>query len=540
MGPEPSSRRTVVLDGSSLTLEDARAVARGEAGVAVAPGVRERLDRARAYVEQLLAQHRVVYGVTTGFGKFAEVQIGTDEVLQLQRNLILSHCCGVGEPLAREESRAMLLLRANVLAKGYSGARAAILDTLVEMIARDVVPVIPSKGSVGASGDLAPLAHLSAVLIGEGEAVYRGRRLPGAEALRAAGITPVELQAKEGLALINGTQMMTALGLLTLLRAEALARVFDIAGAMTLEALRGTNAAYLPLTHAVRPHPGQVRTAANLRRLLEGSEILPSHRDIAVDHRVQDAYSLRCMPQVHGAAKDALAFVRRVLEIEVNSATDNPLVFPEDDLVISGGNFHGQPVSQAMDILAMALTYSAGISERRVEYLLDPATSERLPAFLTKQGGLNSGLMIAQVTAAALVSENKTLAHPAAVDSIPTSANKEDYVSMGAYAARKAADVVRNATYVAAVELLCAAQALEFRDGLRPGAGVEEAYAAVRRRVPPLEQDRAHTPDIEAIAASIEDGSLLAAVEARTGPLEVAVTPGCAEPGPPGAPGGDH
>ncbi len=511
----------ITIDGHTLALEDAHHVARDGVAVAVAPAVRPVIERARDYVENIITTGRVVYGITTGFGKFSDVTIAGEDVLQLQRNLILSHCCGVGEPIDQEKTRALMLLRANVLAKGHSGARYVVLETLVDMLNKGVHPIIPSRGSVGASGDLAPLAHLTAVMIGEGEAVYQGRRVPGAEALAAAGIEPIELQAKEGLALINGTQFMTGIGILTLFKAETLAKTADIAGAMTLEALRGTDAAYLAYTHDVRPHPGQLATAANLRRLLAHSEILASHADPAGDHKVQDAYSLRCMPQVHGAAKDALGYVRRVLEIEANSATDNPLVFPDADLVISGGNFHGQPVSQAMDFLSIALTYTAGISERRVEYMLDPATSEHLPAFLTKKGGLNSGLMIAQVTAAALVSENKTLAHPASVDSIPTSANKEDYVSMGAYAARKADDVAQNALMVLAVELLCAAQALEFGQGLKPGRGVEAAYDIIRSKVAPLEEDRMQTPDMEAIAALILDGSLVSAVEEAVGELEV-------------------
>lgn len=514
--------QTVTLTGNTLTLEEVRTVAQARASVAVDPAARQQIEQARTYVDRLIEEDRVVYGVTTGFGRFSDVHIRPEEVLQLQRNLVLSHCCGVGDPLPELETRALMVLRANVLAKGYSGARLLVLETLVEMINRRVHPVIPRKGSVGASGDLAPLAHLAAVLMGEGEALYSGKLLPGREALAAAGLEPVELQAKEGLALINGTQFMSGLGTLNLLQAETLARVADIAGAMTLEALWGTDRPYLPLTHEVRPHPGQLATARNLLKLLEGSEILPSHREYEADHRVQDAYSLRCMPQVHGTGKDALAFVRRVLEIEVNSATDNPLVFPEEDLVISGGNFHGQPVAQAMDYLAIALAHTAGISERRLEYMLDPATSDRLPAFLTKKGGLNSGLMIAQVTAAALVSENKTLAHPASVDSIPTSANKEDYVSMGAFAAVKAADVVRNTTWVLAVELLCAAQALEFGKGLRPGRGVEAAYRLVREHVPHLEEDRAQTADIEALARLIDEGSLLRVVEDVVGALELA------------------
>jgi histidine ammonia-lyase len=510
----------VVLDGCSLTPEQVRAVARG-APAAVDPGARRKIDEARAFVERILAEDRVVYGVTTGFGKFSDVRIDHDQVRELQRNLIVSHCCGVGPPLDAEEARALMVLRANVLAKGYSGARHLLLETLVELLNKGVLPVIPAKGSVGASGDLAPLAHLASVMIGLGEAWYDGELLPGGQALARAGIVPLVLEAKEGLALINGTQYMTGLGVLNLLEAEDLARVADIAGAMSVEALWGTDRPYLSLTHEVRPHPGQLATARNLMRLLEGSQILPSHRDTEADRRVQDAYSLRCMPQVHGSCKDALAFVRRVLEIELNSATDNPLVFPEDELVISGGNFHGQPVSQAMDYLAIALSHTAGISERRLEYMLDPATSDRLPAFLTRRGGLNSGLMIAQVTAAALVSENKTLAHPSSVDSIPTSANKEDYVSMGAFAARKAAEVVRNTRWVLAVELLCAAQALEFGQGLEPGGGVSAAYALLREHVPPLEEDRLQTPDIETVATLLADGRLIRVVEEACGGLEL-------------------
>ncbi len=512
---------TVIIDGDSLTLEEARAVAHEGAEVRIAPEARTRIDDARAYVERIIAEQRVVYGITTGFGKFSDVTIAGSDVLELQRNLILSHCCGVGEPLDAEKTRALMLLRANVLAKGYSGARYVVLQTLVEMLNRGLLPVIPSRGSVGASGDLAPLAHLAAVMIGEGEAWWEGVRLSGGEAMAAAGVEPLVLEAKEGLALINGTQLMTGVGLLALFKAETIAKCADVAAAMTLEALRGTDAAYGPLTHGVRPHPGQLATARNLMRLLEGSEILPAHSDPASDKKVQDAYSLRCAPQVHGAAKDALAYVRRVLEVEVNAATDNPLVFPEEDRVISGGNFHGQPISQAMDFLAIALTHTAGISERRIEYMLDPATSDHLPAFLTKKGGLHSGLMMAQVTAAALVSENKTLAHPASVDSIPTSANKEDYVSMGAYAARKADDVCANTLVVVAVELLCAAQALEFGQGLKPGRGVGAARRVIREHVPPLDRDRPQTPDIETIARLMLEGDIVRAVEDAVGVLEI-------------------
>jgi histidine ammonia-lyase len=476
-----------------------------------------RIDHAREYVERLLAENAVVYGVTTGFGKFSDVRVSGDDARTLQRNLVFSHCCGVGDPLGPEETRAMMLLRANVLAKGYSGARLVILETLLVALNAGVLPVIPRKGSVGACGDLAPLAHLTAVLIGEGEAVFQGRRMPGGEALRAAGIQPVVLEAKEGLALINGTQMMTAVGVLSLLEAESISKVADVACAQAIDALRGTRTPFLDITHRVRPHRGQAATARNLLRLLEGSEIMASHEGCS---KVQDAYSLRCAPQVHGAAKDSLGFVRRVLEVEVNAATDNPLVFAEEERVISGGNFHGQPLSQAMDFLTIALVQLANISERRVECMMDPSTSDHLPAFLTPNGGLNSGLMIAQVTAAALVSESKTLAHPACVDSIPTSANKEDFVSMGAFAALKAREVVGNVLRVVAIELLCGAQGLEFRGGLRPGRGVAAAHDFIRERIPRLEDDRPQAPDIEVLSETVRDGSLIMRVEDAIGPLE--------------------
>jgi len=507
----------VVIDGESLKLEDVVRVARGGAKVVLADEAVPKVERARAYVQRLLADHAVVYGVTTGFGKFAEVPVAGEDALALQRNLVFSHCCGVGDPLGRPETRAMMLLRANVLAKGYSGVRLIVLETLLRMLNAGVVPVVPSKGSVGACGDLAPLAHLTAVLMGEGEAFYQGRRTTGGEALRASGIEPVVLEAKEGLALINGTQMMTAVGALTLWEAENISKAADIAAAQAVEALRGTNTPYLEISHRVRPHAGQLATARNLLRLLENSQILASHVSCT---KVQDAYSLRCAPQVHGAVKDALAFVRGVLEVELNAATDNPLVFPEAETVISGGNFHGQPISQAMDILAIALTQLGNISERRIECMMDPSTSDHLPPFLTCHPGLNCGLMMAQVTAAALVSENKTLAHPACVDSIPTSANKEDFVSMGAFAALKAREVSRNVLGVVAIELLCGAQGLEFRESLRPGKGVAAAHDFIRESVPPLESDRPQTPDIEKLSDVVRDGSLVSRVERAVGTLE--------------------
>ena len=507
----------VVIDGESLTIEQVVAVAQDGARVVLAGSAVPKVQRARAYVERLLAEQRVVYGVTTGFGKFAEVPVAREDSLTLQRNLVLSHSCGVGEPLGIPEARGMMLLRANVMAKGFSGVRLVVLETLLRALNQGVIPVIPRKGSVGACGDLAPLAHLTAVLIGEGEAFYQGERLPGGEAMRRAGIEPVILEAKEGLALINGTQMMTALGALTLWEAENLSKSADIAAAQAVEALRGTNTPYLEISHRVRPHVGQAATARNLMRLLEHSEILASHVTCS---KVQDAYSLRCVPQVHGAVKDALAFVRGVLEVEINAATDNPLVFPEEEMVISGGNFHGQPVSQAMDILAIALAEMGNISERRIECTMDPSTSDHLPPFLTSHPGLNCGLMMAQVTAAALVSENKILAHPACVDSIPTSANKEDFVSMGAHAAVKAREVVQNVRRVLAIELLCGAQGLEFRELLRPGRGVAAAHAFIRESIPALEHDRPQTPDIEKVAGMVLDGSLVSRVEDAVGRLE--------------------
>jgi len=507
----------VVIDGESLGLEDVVRVARGDAKVVLAAVAVPKVESARAYVERLLADHAVVYGVTTGFGKFAEVPVAGEDALALQRNLVFSHCCGVGDPLGPAETRAMMLLRANVLAKGYSGVRLIVLETLLQVLNAGILPVVPSKGSVGACGDLAPLAHLTAVLIGSGEAFYKGTRMSGGEALRAAGIEPVVLEAKEGLALINGTQMMTAVGALTLWEAENISKAADLAAAQAVEALRGTNTPYLEISHRVRPHAGQAATARNLLRLLEHSEMLASHVTCS---KVQDAYSLRCVPQVHGAVKDALAFVRGVLEVELNAATDNPLVFPEAEMVISGGNFHGQPISQAMDILAIALAQLGNISERRIECMMDPSTSDHLPPFLTSNPGLNCGLMMAQVTAAALVSENKTLAHPACVDSIPTSANKEDFVSMGAFAALKAREVSRNVLWVVAIELLCGAQGLEFRESLRPGQGVAVAHDAIRESIPALGRDRPQTPDIEKLSDMVRDGSLVSRVEEAVGPLE--------------------
>jgi histidine ammonia-lyase len=493
------------LHGNRLGLEDVERVARAAAGpeVRLASAARERVEAARAFVERLVAEGRVVYGLTTGFGALAEVMIPPDRIRELQTNLIRSHAAGVGAPLSEAETRAVALLRANVLALGNSGVRPVVIELLAELLNRRIHPIIPERGSVGASGDLAPLSHLALVLIGEGEALYEGERIPGGEALRRAGLEPLTLEAKEGLALNNGTQVLTGVGILALLAAERAVETAEVAGAMSLEALKGTPDAFDALIQEVRPHPGQATSAARLRYLLADSEIRESHRH--GDPRVQDAYSLRCMPQVHGAARQGLAFVRQVLEIEANSATDNPLIFPEQERVISGGNFHGQPVAQALDMLAMVCADLASMSERRLARLVDPALSG-LPAFLTPDPGVNSGFMLTQIVAAALVSELKQKAMPASVDSIPTDANKEDHVSMGMAAALQARDAVALLETVLALELLTAAQGLEFLKPLRPGAGVATAYEVVRGAVPPLERDRVLAPDIAAVEALVREG----------------------------------
>ncbi len=507
----------VIVDGEHLTLEEIYAVAVDNVPVELSSEAKQKIETSRKYVERLVKDDAIVYGVTTGFGKFSNVKIDHDDLLKLQENLIMSHQTGVGEPFPEDVARAIMLLRANTLAKGFSGVRTCVLLTLLTMLNKRVHPVIPRKGSVGASGDLAPLAHLAGVVIGQGQAWYNGQRLPGADAMKRAGIEPVQLQTKEGLALINGTPVMTGLGVFIQLQAERLAKVMDIAGAITLEALKGTDTAFLELTHNVRPHKGQCASARNFLKLHKTSEIIRSHTDCL---KVQDAYSLRCMPQVHGATKDVLHYVRSVLEVEINSATDNPLIFPEEQKVISCGNFHGQPIALAMDFLAIALAELANISERRIEHLVDPAVSG-LPAFLVKEGGLNSGFMIAQVTAVSLVSENKILAHPASVDSIPTSANQEDHVSMGTIAAVKAFEVLKNVQHVAAIELLCGVQGLDFLKPLRPGDGVQKAYEILRASVPYLESDRPLYQDIQKCLELIINNTLLHAVEQEVGELEL-------------------
>jgi len=504
-----------LLVGRPLTLADVVDVARRARPVSLCDTARDRVLVSRAYIERIVAEGRVVYGVTTGFGKLANVKIAPEDVQQLQRNLIVSHAMGVGEPLSTEVVRAMLLLRAQSLAQGFSGIRVEVITLLLELLNRGVHPVIPSQGSVGASGDLAPLAHMALTLIGEGEAEYQGVRRSAAEALAAAGLAPVTLQAKEGLALINGTQAMTAIGALTIHDAQQLATASDIAAAMSLEALRGSRAPFDLRVTMVRPHPGATEAARNVLALSADSPIHAAHADC---DKIQDAYSLRCIPQVHGASRDGLRHAAEVITREVNAVTDNPLVFADDDLVISAGNFHGQPVALVMDYAKIAIAELANIAERRVEHMLDPAVSG-LPAFLARQGGLHSGLMISQYTAASLVSENKVLAHPASVDSIPTSANQEDHVSMGTTAARQCAMILENARWVIAVELLNATQALDFHEPLTPGPGVGAAVRLIRSVVPPIDADRIMTGDLAAVRTLITSGALRKAVEAVVGEL---------------------
>jgi histidine ammonia-lyase len=486
--------KALELTGESLTLDQLAIVAAGGVEVRLAESARQAMQRSRALVEHFVDEGKVVYGVTTGFGVFSEVVIPPEKVRELQYNLIVSHCAGIGEPYSAEATRAMMLLRANALARGLSGIRVEVVDRLLEMLALDILPVIPSQGSVGASGDLAPLAHLAAGLMGIGEVLADGKRQSARVALGTAGLEPVAYEAKEGLAMINGTQAICAVGGLALRRASQLLDLADAFAAMTLDALLGTDRAFDPRVHAARPHAGQQQVASNLRSLIEGSPIRESHRDCG---RVQDAYSLRCAPQVHGAVRDVIAFAVRTMEIELNSVTDNPLIFADGGDSISGGNFHGAPVALACDIATVALTDLASISERRIERLVNPQLSG-LPAFLVAEGGMHSGFMIAQVTAAALVSESKTLSHPASVDSIPTSANKEDHVSMGPTAAWKLARVVENVAGVLAIEAICAAQALEFRRPLQSSAILEELHGIIRTRIEPWERDRFLHPDLVA------------------------------------------
>ena len=492
------------LDGQRLSLAQVVAVARGLEKVTLARSSHERVTQSRKVVEAIIAEGRTVYGVNTGFGKLSDVRIELSQLRELQLNLVRSHSCGLGAPLSIAEARVMLLLRANVLACGYSGCRPVLIETLLAMLDRGVTPVIPEKGSVGASGDLAPLAHLALTVIGEGEAFYEGGRMSSAEALRRAGIEPVQLEAKEGIALLNGTQAMAAVGGLALYRAERVARLADVAGAMALEALKGTPVAFDERIHAARPHPGQIEVAAHLRELLRDSQIRDSH--LENDPRVQDAYSLRCMPQVHGTVRGALRHAREIVEIETGSATDNPLVFVETGDVFSGGNFHGAPLALSFDYAAIAMTDLISISERRIDRLVNPDANENLPAFLTSHAGVASGFMMMQIVAASLLNEAKVLAHPASIDNVPTDGGKEDHVSMGMTAAIKLRSIIDLAEMITAIELITAAEGLEYRAPLQPGRGVRQAHEIVRRHVTRLTSDRSMSRDIEAIAKTIREG----------------------------------
>jgi histidine ammonia-lyase len=493
----------ILLDGDSLTTAQVSAVAHGNEQAGIAPQAVAAMRRSRAVVERLASGDAPVYAVNTGVGLLADVRVSRDELETLQRNVVRSHCAGVGEPMGRAETRGMMLIRANVLAKGFSGIRPIIAERLCDLLNRGITPVVPARGSVGASGDLAPLAHMALVMIGEGEADFGGVRMPGADALRNASLEPVALQSKEGISLLNGTQAMLAIGCLELEQCERLAQAADVICAMSLDGLKGTPRAFDRRIHDIRPHPGQRASAANLERLLEGSEIRQSH---ITCRRVQDAYSLRCAPQVHGAVRDTLAEARRVFEIELNSVTDNPLVI--DDEIISGGNFHGEPLALALDYLAIAMTALAGISERRIDRLVNPSLNEELPAFLAGHPGLESGFMMIQVTAAALVAENRVLAHPASPGSITTSGNKEDFVSMGQTAALKLQQVARNTRSVLAIEALTAARALDLLAPLKSGIAVEKARASLRAICPAWDGDQTLSDRIAEVDRWIRSGAL--------------------------------
>lgn len=499
----------VIITGEDLTLDEVLQTAKGRK-VQLSAVATEKILKAYQTVKEKIDEKKPVYGITTGFGKLSNIAINQTQSSQLQKNLIMSHACGVGKPFSEEITRAIMLLRANTLANGHSGVNLRVVETLIEMLNKGVHPVIPEKGSLGASGDLANLAHVALVVIGMGEAIYRGKRYQGKNAMKKAGIQTIELEGKDGLGLINGTQVMTALGSLYILEAFQLMATANIAAAMTLEAMLGLTSAMDPRIHNVRPHFGQSLCASQIRHLLEGSTYVNK------TDRVQDAYTLRCVPQVHGASFDAMNYVKQVLTVELNSVTDNPIVFPEEGEIISGGNFHGQPLALALDFLAIAVAELANISERRIERLVNPQLSG-LPPFLVKQCGLNSGYMIAQYTAASLVSENKILAHPASVDSIPSSANQEDHVSMGAISARKAGEIIENVRQVLAIELMCAAQAIDLQTEGTLGKGTQAAYNAVREIVPPLTTDRVIYTDINKMAELVRDPAFTAGVYQASG-----------------------
>jgi len=508
--------KTILLDGKSLTLPQVIAVAYDEKQIQICPTAIPAIENSRAYVDSLVEEDKVVYGITTGFGEFSKVAISKDESAILQKNLLTSHACGVGRHLPAPVVRAAMLLRINALARGFSGIRLSTLECMIQILNRGLIPAVPEKGSLGASGDLVPLAHMFLPLIGLGEAYLNGELMHGAAAMEKIGLTPITLSSKEGLALINGTQVMTAIGAITIYKAINLMKLADIAAALTMEALNGIPAAFTPALHQLRPHTGQLNAAANMLRLLESSQRTTEQNEL----RVQDAYSLRCIPQIHGASKDAVNYVLDKVLIEINSVTDNPLILADENQAISCGNFHGQPMALAFDFLGIALSEIANVSERRIERLVNPALSG-LPPFLTEKGGLCSGFMIAQYTAAALVSENKVLAHPASVDSIPSSANQEDHVSMGTIAARKAEEIFQNAKNVIGIELICAAQGIDYHyQGKFLGRGTQPAYGKIRQHCPRIDNDQELYPLFESIAAIIDSGEILKVVEDTIGALE--------------------
>jgi len=504
----------IYIDGCSLTMQDVVDVARNGFDVELTDQAIEKINIARKVVDDFVAEKKTVYGITTGFGEFSKVSISQDETKDLQRNLIISHSCGVGNPFDIPTTRAIMLLRANALSKGNSGIRLSTLNTLINMINKGVNPIIPEKGSLGASGDLAPLSHMVLVMLGEGEAIYKGERMAGQAAMDLAGIPTIELTSKEGLALINGTQVMTAVGTLAVYDANKILKLADVAAALTVEALNGITDAYDPRLHAVRPHQGQIDTAKNMLHILDGSKATTRQGEI----RVQDAYTLRCVPQIHGASKDALRFITEKINIEINAVTDNPIIIPDEKLAFSGGNFHGQPMALPFDFLGIALAEIANVSERRTERLVNPALSG-LPAFLTSKGGLHSGFMIAQYASAALVSENKVLAHPASVDSIPSSANQEDHVSMGTIAARKAREILENVKNVLAIELLAGAQGVDFGDPNKLAPGTKAAYDEIRKVVETWEDDRVMNVDINSVYDLIDNHVIIDKVENTIGNL---------------------
>lgn len=516
--------KSLILDGNSLTIHDVYHAVREPIPVTFSASARRRVNASRAVVEKWVDRGETIYGVTTGFGELSNVRISHQHLEKLQSNLIVSHSAGAGDPLPPDVVRAMMILRLNALAKGYSGIRMETMEFLRKVLNAGIIPVIPSKGSVGSSGDLAPLAHLVLACIGKGKVLHRGKILESAAVLRRIGLRPLRLKAKEGLALVNGTQMMTAFGALAAYEAVDLCKIADVAAAMSVEALKGSDTAFDRRIHSLRPYRGQSACAENLRRLMEGSEIRESHRH--GDPRIQDAYSIRCIPQVHGASRDAVDYVHSVISVEINSATDNPLIFPEKNCHLEGGNFHGQPVALALDFLAIALSEIANISERRIERMVN-GTLSGLPRFLTENGGLNSGMMIAQYTAASLVSENKVLAHPASVDSIPTSANQEDHNSMGSISAQKVWQVLHNAQTVVAIELLVAAQGIDFsrihpstRRKMNAGRGTEAAHRAMRKRISHLSGDRVLADDLQSSLDLLKTGTILREVERAVGKLK--------------------